>query len=294
MMSGTSSWSRILLLFILSYTFLIPLSSAVDGSGYDYSLGITSTQYAQGQGLGKSLLFATILEYDQDTSSFLTDDHLVGLAAQAWEEMGTLHRANLARCSGNDPDRFPQIPSAISAMAIGNKVYISSSFRWRAMQNSLVYVLLEDSELTRLLNACQSELQYSNPNANVPDRHRVDATCAEVFTIQQYLNHNNNQSPKDLPAGTKKRIATWGNNGIKKGSGEAMPACNTRGSGKGGWGCEEFMQSLGIDIMSDLMNAYAIAPSKIPPRTPIRPKPLDAGLSIQLQDASSAPRVSGS
>ncbi len=196
----------------------------------------------------RTYLWSSVLTYDKHTDELFTDEELTGLARQAWLEMKN-DWANVQEgpYRSTKDSMSDWRPAAMAALAIGNKVYLSSSLKgWMGF----VYKQAERSKVpfhvVDALNRCQLALQ-SSEGRDVEGRHRTQGACGEVLASHQsYLDPT---APED-PTG---RVSAWGWKNAdpeyrqSKPEGEFMKPCGGDGSrandkGRIEWGCKVFMK----------------------------------------------------
>lgn len=161
------------------------------------------------------------------------------------------------------------MPSVMSAVAIGNEIFFSSSLRGTT-GSDFVYVEMADSEITRDLNrwqfykddmlsgdsdsGCSRAMIYNQRNtASTPDRHRL-GICGEIFATAMYMNKHD-ASPRKItgkegPATVRKaRVVAWGGltDAEIAGGGVAIAWCVGK-TDTDQWGCNQFMTYEGFKL----------------------------------------------
>jgi hypothetical protein len=130
--------------------------------------------------------------------------------------------------------REQDIPSTMSALAIGSSVYFSSSLRGGPFLLNPATGQAEEGvaeEVSLAIFRCQQTSQKT---------HRFDLSCGEPLAIQQYLVNN-----KDASVIGKGKVSTYGvldkedrsNVGI-------LNPCSVDATGK--WGCQVFIDKLQV------------------------------------------------
>ncbi|KAB8336669.1 hypothetical protein FH972_020980 [Carpinus fangiana] len=163
--------------------------------GWDYSLDMAADNFAMENpdvgydGSVDLLMYSTILEYDSDTKDWSEDD-LFGLAFQAFQEMRVVH-GDIRRNCGNT-NKFPDVPTGVSAIALGNKVYIASSLRG-SKARQWVYVKTSAAYLQNRLNECRAAMvQTAEDNGdNISDGGYALRPCWSRSTGPQELGCSN-------------------------------------------------------------------------------------------------------
>lgn len=222
-----------------------------------YTLGIRRDEGSPG--MQSTYVWSSVAVYaaDVDTTTF-TEPQLYGLAQMAWNEMQTQFY---------NPDGTPAYggskrPFTMSAMAVGNLVYFSSSMKGtNYVQNSGA-----SSDITIALQMCQAGLQaQAEPGVQVSAIHRNKASCGEVGCLLYQSRDTAAQVPGFNP--DKRTIVAYG--GPKPDNGMQMPCCGSPvvpGFDPSSWGCYQFMQSQNVDmpdITSETLELPTVEPLAI-------------------------------
>ena len=170
------------------------------------------------EGHDSLLSFSAIMVFNakSDGSSpvpSITDGQMVGLAAQAYQEMLTIWNAI--------PDKVDPKPGAIAAFAINNEIYFASVVKadrqhWLGLgQSAKPQVLMEAAGGCRIAGSV----------------HRTDGHCAEINLMDTYYTRNKNLNFQ----GSRSRLVVWGTDyGI-------LPPCSDSVSR---YGCYKFLRAI--------------------------------------------------
>ncbi len=216
-------------------------------------LGITRDLSADKK---KLHLWSSIVTYEKPTAELFSDAELNGLARQAYREMiADFKNVNLP-VPRHEKDRTKEWrPATMAALAVGNKVYFSSSLKG---QHAFLYQWKKRGEksppeVVDALNRCQMALQEKAPeDATVDGQHRVGAACGEV--LANHLYYLDPKQPKD---DGNAKVTAWGlaeprNFEYRENhpDGEFMKPCGGGGKpnsdGHISWGCRQFMKNEGV------------------------------------------------
>lgn len=226
-----------------------------------YRVGIQRDRNSPGfhkPGLQDTYIYSSVAVYEPevDTTAFSAQE-LYGLAQLGWIEMQQLFK--------DDTVGGRQAPYTMSAMAVGNLVYFSSSMKG----THYILGLSEDDDISLALQKCQSGLQaQAGEGVAIQPTHRAKARCGEVGCLLYQARDQEKMIPRFNP--NKRVIVAYGGN---KGAetGNQMPCCGSPavpGSNNDptSWGCYHFMQSQGVlmlDTTADTLSLPAVQPSYI-------------------------------
>ncbi len=215
-----------------------------------YTLGIRRDDASPG--MQQTYVWSSVAVYAAtvDTTTF-TQQQLYGLAQLAWNEMQALF---IEEKIGSR-----KAPYTMSAMAVGNLVYFSSSMKGtNYIQNAG-----QNSEVSIGLQKCQAGLQaQAQPGVQISATHRNKASCGEVGCLL----YQSRDTATQIPGfnAEKRVIVAYG--GPKGSDGNQMPCCGSPvvpGYDPTSWGCYQFMQSQSVN-----MPDTTTAPLELPPDEP--------------------------
>lgn len=187
--------------------------------------------------------FSSRVTYDEDFSdefNDLTDNQLVALARQAYNEMAAL--TDFTEISGTRP-------GAMCALVVGHEIFFASSLTGGASRTgtNFIYNWLTDPteangdpQIRNSLLACQVSQVNASPGQTFNAHHRIEARCAEPMAVNQYYVAH----PGVKFQGKNARVATWGKR-WQTDTPDFLKACGIGGP-PNQWGCYQLMLSLGI------------------------------------------------
>jgi hypothetical protein len=209
--------------------------------------------------------WSSILQYDND-EAINSDDLLAGFAQQGCIEMGEKF-AELGTENGEpleDNEKAPGkrfMPGAMSALRIGNEVWMSSSmkgyeFVYTAKPSKGAIRDQVCEEVRAALLSCWTTAKEEHDEGSADHGNR--GSCGEVMLAQMYCNKYGKALGNDQ-TNPKYKVVTWNCN---KRPGFVMPACTEKEKGIAWWGCDKFTPKMGMEAISQVNSPEA--PKAVP------------------------------
>ena len=214
-----------------------------------YTVGIRRDDISPG--MQQTYVWSSVAVYAPtvDTTTY-TQQQLYGLAQLAWNEMQALFVA--------DGIASRKAPYTMSAMAVGNLVYFSSSMKMvNYIQNAG-----QNSEIAIELQKCQAGLQaQAAAGVQISATHRNKASCGEVGCLL----YQSRDTATQIPGfnAEKRVIVAYG--GPKGSNGNQMPCCGSPvvpGNDPTSWGCYQFMQSQTVNMLDTTTDPLVLPPDE--------------------------------
>lgn len=148
----------------------------------------------------------------------ITDGQLVGLAAQAYQEMVTIWNAIPNKADTNKP-------GAMAAFAINNEIYFASVIK--SDRQNWLGVGQDVTKPQALVNAAGGCRIGGSA-------HRINGNCAEINLMDTYYTRNNNLNFQ----GSQSRLVVWGTYGSAS---QILAPCSNHGDR---YGCYTFLRAI--------------------------------------------------
>ncbi|KAH6621725.1 hypothetical protein C7974DRAFT_377404 [Boeremia exigua] len=169
------------------------------------------------------IAYTSVIDYTVDVDSW-TDEQLLGVAEQAWDEMIVVHQEWMDDCKTQGRKDFLKrfTPPMVSVLAVGNTLYIGSVMKLSTPNALFTFKPADDGKyvdkkvIDIMENAfVQAATEFTNKNkdwaiSKDPRKGHTNSGCCAEFVATSLCVIDTALLPWDVKTKKKPRIVAWG------------------------------------------------------------------------------------